>query len=607
MECPKCHTRVSENETTCPKCHKVLQLECPNCHAVGESAVCSNCGYTILVKCSKCAKIMPVERESCTKCGFSTATSIAYQECESDELASIIIKFTALNKIKRILKSKELYAKFFFKLKNLLYALVKGVDCKFIVYDDAFVINMNKELSFATSANKAIRLALKLINSFTNLNLNVLEELGVSLGLVVTIVKKNAEELQKLTSYETNVKPLNIKKSTPKYLKGLQIVLDQYVCDEISKEYKTDSLYSLEENGKTMMFYEIILNSYILPPSTDNEEIAVSKSPQKALKVHTRDKEKDLYSFKVFDINAKCSFENCSTVNLVKKLNTINLKKNGKIITIRSSSDNAINTEDLIEFYKDNEYKVIRVSCTEEMNYKPWGVFETLFKEYFNLPFHKNLLDLSKINPKFKAFYELILGRPIKAMTPEDARFSYMEQCGEFLATLRNTVIFIEGFENLDDTTIQTLELYFDKFKNVVPNFVFIVNKQISVHSKIKGLLRTPIYTEITLQDSSLDDCLSTLKSDATDFIQSFYFEKIKENFNGSYLYFQNALNYLKETGILIDFENKLLIRNKKSVVLPTTLSGLYKSRIKHISKNQEVSFILAYSAILGSRLDIKH
>ena len=55
MECPKCHSYVDDNQTVCPKCHKVLLLECPNCHTLGESAVCSTCGYTILVKCSKCS------------------------------------------------------------------------------------------------------------------------------------------------------------------------------------------------------------------------------------------------------------------------------------------------------------------------------------------------------------------------------------------------------------------------------------------------------------------------------------------------------------------------------------------------------------------------
>ena len=138
------------------------------------------------------------------------------------------------------------------------------------------------------------------------------------------------------------------------------------------------------------------------------------------------------------------------------------------------------------------------------------------------------------------------------------------------------------------------------------PIFVFITSEKLSVHSKINGLLRTPLYTEFSLKKSTLDSCLETLKLDATDFIQSFYFEKLKENFNGSYLYFENAIAYLKECGVLIEFENKLIIKNKKSVVLSKGLRGLLKSRMKNLSRNMDVSLIFAYSSLLGSRLDLK-
>lgn len=608
MECPKCHSYLDDNETVCPKCHKVLQLECPNCHSLGESSTCAKCGYTILVKCSKCGKTVSTVKEKC-KCGFPTVTSIAYQECESDEFASIIVKFGSLKAIRRLLKSQELYTKFFFKLKNLLYAQVKGVDCKFITYNDTFVINMNKELSLTTSAHKAIRLALKIVNTFISLNMNVMEELTIPLNLNLTIVKKSAEKLQELFVYENNVKPLTIKKDQKKYLKGLQIVLDQYICDEINKEYKVDSLYSIEEDGKTTMFYEVLLDSYIIPPSSEKEDLTLQVA-RKELAPKTLDKEeKDIYSFKVFDINAKCAFERTNAVDIWSRLANLDLNKQGKIIAIKANTENGVCSSDIADFYKNFDYRILRVTCTEELAFKPWGFFVTLFKEYFNLSFHGNFIDLTKINQNslnlFKPLFEFVMEKPLKAMSPEDARFAYMEQWNKFLSILSKTVIIVEGFENMDDTSIQTLELYFDKFKAVKPNFVFVTSKDVSVHTKIKGLLRTAVYTEYNLQKTSMESCLGTIKSDATDFIQSFYFEKIKENFNGSFLYFQNAVEYLKETGVLIDFENKLLIKNKKSVILPKDLLGLYKARMKHLSKKLDLSLILAYASILGERLDL--
>ena len=609
MECPKCHSVVDDNQTVCPKCHKVLLLECPNCHTLGESSVCAKCGYSILVKCAKCSRIVPTTAEVCPKCKFPTATSLAYQECETDEFTSIALKFSALRAIRRLLKSQELYSKFFFKLKNLLLAQIKGTDCKFIIFGDVFVVNMSKELSFATSSAKAVRLALRIVNVFSELNLKVIEELGTPLNLSITLLKKSSEDLQKFESHENNVKLLTTKKNTKKYLKGMQIVLDQYVCDEINKEYKTDSLYSIEENGQTLMFYEVLLDSYVIPPSNTETESAPAVSRHEIKKVSKTD-EQDIYSFKVFDIEAKCKFERVSTSSLLERMLLLDFEKKDKIISIRSDDDIQIGTAHLRNFFEDRDFRVLYVPCSEQMNYRPWGFFESLFKSYWKFAFHNEFNDLSKIPEdlykRFKELFDLVYSKPVKAMTPEDARFAYMEYWGKFLRALDRTVIIADGFERLDDTTLQTLELYFDKFKNVKPVFVFTTSKEVSVHSKLKNLLRTDCYTEFTLHKTTTDSCLATFKSDATDFIQSFYFEKIKENFDGSLLYFENAVKYLEETGVLLDFDSKLIVKNKKSVILPSDLKGLYKARIKLFNKNPNVSLILAYLAILGGRVDEK-
>ena len=602
MQCPKCHTKIEEKQTVCHKCHKVLLLECPNCHELGDSAVCTNCGYTILVKCSKCSKINNVKDVNCTKCGFPVASSLAYQECESDEYASVSINFNNLNKIRKILGKKGLYEKFYYRLKNLLLVHMKDLEGKVISYGDEYEINFNKELSFATSSNKAVRFSLKLINAFTGVNNNILGEFGTPLNMVVTITRKTAEELQNQKIYENNVKPLSIKKTDKKYLKGLQVVLDEYVRDEVSKEFKTDSLYTVEESGKTITFYEIILDSYVLPPSkTEEKEIDAAKR----VIINNKNSEpvKDYNNFRVLDLNAKCKFEITNPVQLLDKLRSMDLAKQGKIITLRSEPENRAAIEDITETFSNMDYKVVSVTCTPNMNYKPWGFFEELFKDYFGLNEY-GVDNIDKADAKFAAITDLLKGKSVKAMTPEDARYNYIEKWNRFLGTLSRTVIIADGFENIDDTSIQTLVLYFDKYRNIVPNFVFMVNKKVSVHSKIKSLIRTDKYTELTLGKSSIEECLSTLKSDASDFINSFYFEKIKENYNGSYLYFKNAVNYLKDTEVIIDFENKLIVNSQKSVIIPTSLETLYRARLKYLSSDSESSFIIAYAGFLSARLD---
>lgn len=596
MECPKCHKTLEENTTVCPYCHKVLALECPNCHSLSDSPVCDKCGYTILTKCSKCGRKVSSAQEKC-KCGFPVRTSIAYQECETDEFASIVIKFSALKNIRRVLGSQELFTKFYFRLRNLLVAQIKSVEGKIIIYNDTFVINLNKELSFPTSANKAIRLAIKLANAFADLNLKVIKELGTPLRLNLTIVKKTSEELLDETSLDNNVKLLNIKKDEAQYLKGMQIILDQYVWDSINNDYKTDSLYTVEKDGSTLMFYELLLPNYVLPPSGEVEETPIAKAPAE-IKKQAEQETDDIYAFKVFDINAKCSFKKMPTNKLVLD--------DSKIISIRAEKDLEVSTSEIIDFYKNKGMQILHATCTEEMNYKPWGVFEQLFKDFYGLSLCKTLIPEDFDVKRFSAIKNLIFSKARKAATPEDARFAYMEDFGDFLASLKNTVILIEGFEFMDDTSIQTLDLYFDNFKKINVNFVFTTNSEVALHSKFKKLLRTADYTEFVLQKATIGELLGDIKEEASDFIQSFYFEKIKEQFSGSTLYFQNALKYLIEKNILINFENRLLIKSKNSIVLPNSLDALLKARLKGLSKNMDASMLLAYSVYLGARLDFK-
>ena len=55
---------------------------------------------------------------------------------------------------------------------------------------------------------------------------------------------------------------------------------------------------------------------------------------------------------------------------------------------------------------------------------------------------------------------------------------------------------------------------------------------------------------------------------------------------------------------IIVDFKEKLIVKAGKSIVIPRELKGLYRARIKNLSKAQDASLILAYSVYLGSRID---
>lgn len=595
MECPKCHKIIADNLTACPHCHKVLSLVCPNCHTIGQNPVCQNCGYIILEKCSKCGKTVSTSVQNC-KCGFPTKTSVAYKECESDEFASISVTVASLKAIRRHLASAELFAKFKTKLKNMLSTQFRNIEGNIITYGDTYVINMNKELSFPTSADKAVRIALKLVNACSELNLKLQEELGTPLKLTIKIIKKNAEELLENKTYQTNVKPLTISKNEKKYLKGSQIIIDEFVQDAIGKDYKTDSLYTVEENGLSVVFYEIKLDNYILPPDKE-EDIPVEELPAAVENnVSEKKEEEGLYDFKIFNINAKCNFE--KTSNILSKLGT------NKILAIRADKTLQPRTSEIVDFYKKQDKRVIRIFCSEETAYRPWSLMCEIYRQYFGLSFHNSFISKDFKPKAFPELAKLIFNNVRQSSTPEDARFAYMDDFVRFLSVLKDVVIIIEGFEYIDDTSLQTIELYFDNYKKINNNFIFVTDENTAVHSKIKTLLRTPVYTEIRPERNKMEDFVSEIKEDASDFITSFYYEKIKSNFGGSKIYFDTAIEYLKEKDVLISFEGRLLVKNNDSVFIPAEIEDLIRTRLKLMSKNTDASMILAYLALINPRMD---
>ena len=407
-----------------------------------------------------------------------------------------------------------------------------------------------------------------------------------------------SEDLLKNVKYENNIKLLTSKTNSKKYLKGMQIVLDQNIRDIVDKEYKNESAYTIDKDGQTIIFYEIPLEEYVIPPGESNSEDVIDILPSKISKSSEKmAKTNDMYSFKVFDISAKCKFLKTTFSGLLDNIN------NSKIISIRSESDLEVSSAKIIDYLSSNEKSVLHAVCTEENLYRSWGLFEQLLREYFKLPQNNALLNPNFDAKPFTSLYNFLLGKIKKTSTSEDARFAYMEDFGRFLASLKGYTIVIEGFENIDDSSVQALSLYFDKFKKIVPDFIFVTNS--SVHAKFKELLQTNVYKELTLFPSTMDEILSDLKADAGDFIQSFYFEKIKENFEGSKLYFDNAIKFLTEKNVLVEFDNKLLLRSNASVILPASLKELLKARLKLFgSKYQEASLIIAFSCYLGFRLD---
>ena len=164
MECPKCGNEVKDTDKVCPFCKKVLLLECPICHKLNRTAVCSECGYVIIVKCHNCGTPGPNILGKCRKCGFDTAKSVIMNEAETEEYACLAITFPNLEDLRPALKNKTIFNKFKKKLKQALFAYAASQDNRAQAFGETYVIKYYKEFSLTSSVKKAVKSAIELLN-----------------------------------------------------------------------------------------------------------------------------------------------------------------------------------------------------------------------------------------------------------------------------------------------------------------------------------------------------------------------------------------------------------------------------------------------------------
>ena len=125
MICPKCKKSIPDNATVCPFCKKVLALVCPICGTHNDNSTCSKCSYVILSKCSQCGIINKTEDKFCRKCRTSTALSAAKRLTENENCTAITVSLGNVSKLSKSLGEKKLLTKFLFKIKDLLFYLLK--------------------------------------------------------------------------------------------------------------------------------------------------------------------------------------------------------------------------------------------------------------------------------------------------------------------------------------------------------------------------------------------------------------------------------------------------------------------------------------------------
>ena len=191
MNCPRCNTKIGENDLVCPECKKVLRLKCPVCGAVTKNTVCEKCGSVIINKCYKCGKLNSTAQDTCPKCGMDINASIGLRESFIEEFAALTIEITNFEELKNALKSDKLTQKFKKNLYEMIKktAMQKKLRVQFL--QDTFIIRFCKDYSFLESAKSALDFSIYIAQTVSEINKKLFDAKGIELKVQMAVQKRD--------------------------------------------------------------------------------------------------------------------------------------------------------------------------------------------------------------------------------------------------------------------------------------------------------------------------------------------------------------------------------------------------------------------------------
>lgn len=619
MKCPKCNIDITEDMLICPNCKKVLKLVCPKCKTINKANSCRKCGFVIISKCHKCGKINQTINDTCSKCGFSTHTSVAINSSNIDEFACLTVEFPNIGEIKSVLGSTKLFDKFKVNLDRLIFNYTNSIGLTREIIKNIYIIRVNKDDSFSASAKTAMKAAIEIQNLVTELNFKLNKLKNASLRCNIAVLKRDI--YSKPDEYKSgfDIKLIYQNKSDLKLLNNLQIVTDQSIYEELCDEFNLKSLNASFVKNQMVMFFELTLKKYIKIPKKEDDEDE-SKKGLDALNIlganlsENYEDENNIYNIESINFNElKCNFSKTKSVNLIPEV-LKKLKQNKKnIISVKCEKEFFPKTGEILNSLEDsNLFKnIFRVTCHDEMKHKPYGFFYELISSIYNFSqctknIPKNNFEMFKgIDPS--DFIKSLINLSKRSFPhPEDVRYSLFDIFFNIFHSMSNSLIYIESFEKIDDTSYEVLQLLFEKFGDFDINYLILADKDFSLHKHSHFLLSNPNYSEITVKPTPFKEIIEKDIKKFKDILDSYYMQKISQNTKGSPLYFSQVIDYLKECEVLLFDNGAFTLTNCENIFVPTKLDELISKRLKHLSKDKDAYKMFGMLLLIGPMIDLQ-
>lgn len=638
MECPKCGAEISKSAMVCPNCKKVLKIVCPICKTVNDKNTCRKCGEILVTKCAKCGKINLLKNPKCIKCGYSNEISAVLGESNTDSFAVVRIDFPNSDIVKAKLGSNQLYQKFKANFDALIVSYVHSLNVRRqIVNGDVYIIRFNKDYTLSASANSAIQATIELLNMITKLNVKLLKKKGVALKCNFTIMQRDADKnpYDIDSKFHANMVYQNSSKEM-KALDSFQVITDESFYEYYKDHYKMDSLNSALVDGVMKRFYEMDLKEFVnigdflrneaMKENETNEDIEIpnfvqialidqEKITQAALKEENALSDDEIYDIEMINFEEiNCSFIKIESINVLDCVVQVLQQVPKGVLALKASpmyqpyTLKLLSAVDELGIY-DN---ILPVTCHDDMKYSPFSFFRELISAIFEYTVSQKLFDTNDFS-MFTTVDNLGLVKDLIKLTQrpmqnmEDTRENY---CNVFLSMLQaipNTLIYIENFEKIDDSSLFVLEQLFDHINELNISYLVSYDKDYSLHSKnLHYLLSRPYYTEVTLAPTPFEVIVGGDVNFYKNIMTDFYFQRIAKYACGSTLFLDFAIQYLIESGVYEYTEDSIIMVNSKTIIIPSGLDKLIKRRINLLKDDVQTIRFLTMLVLLGTRIDEK-
>lgn len=636
MECPKCGAEIDKGALVCPNCKKVLKIICPVCKTVNTKNVCKKCGEVLVTKCAKCGKINLLKNEKCVKCGYSNEISAVLGESNTDSFAVVRIDFPNSNVVKAKLGSNQLYKKFMANIDAMISSYVQTLSVRRqIVKGDTYVIRFNRDYTFSSSANSAIQATIELINMLTKVNIKLLKKKGVALKCNFSIMKREADG----NPYDLDVGfSANLMSSSEsldmKAMEAFQVITDEDFYDTYSSHYKLETLNATVKDGFVKRYFEINVREFVnvgellkneaqkeqdleepeVPMFVQSALVDQEKLTQDVLAEENSTGEDSVYDLDVIDFEeVNCAFIKAPGMNVFDTVvNTLQEVSKG-ILALKASAMyqpytlKLLSTVDEMGLYEN----IIPVTCHDDMKFTPYSFFRDLISSVFEYTVSQKLFDTNDFsmfgnidNEGLVEDLVKLVQRPMQNMG--ETREKY---CNVFVAMLQaipNTLIYIENFEKIDESSLYVMEQLFDFLDELSISYLISYDKDYSLHKKFHFLLSRSYYTEVTLTATPFQTIVNADYDFYKNILTDFYFQRIAKYACGSTLFLDFAIQYLLESGVYEYSENSIEMVNPKTIIIPSGLEKLIKRRLNLLKDNAESIRFLATLVLLGTRVDEK-